>query len=504
MRPLYYRAERDRVLFASEVVQLLAVPGVPDAPDERMVAAYLAGSFGDLAWTFHAGVAQVPPSHVVVLDPGSVRVRRFWDIDPEHRITHSSSREYAEHLRELYVEAVRDRLAPGQPAGVLLSGGIDSGAAASAAGWLIENEGAARGLHSYSWDFGTLTQCDERHISRHIIDRFGVAASDVFVEDAGPFSGYPDHQPHPDDPFHGHFQTMLDRAFSLAAADEVGPLFTGMRGDLAIGPVDEDYETLLAHGRFAGLAGELRRHRQATGEALGELLREQAVPAAAAAARGSRTAAWLRWAIGRSSRRPAGPPRQGAAQSLPPWIDPRLARRVALTEIVGAHAETVAPPVDGPLRRRRYEWLFMPMHLRWAVSHERRAASFGLDAVDAWSDRRIAEFCVAIPQQVIQQPGSIDKTLARQALVGVAPAAFLRTADKIVPGPLYVRTLRTSAVPVVRELLTDSRAEQAGWLRAAPLWENYERFVAGGPLAAEFWWALSLEWWLRVREGAVP
>ena len=48
MRALYYRVESDRVLVATEVKQILAVPGVPDEPDERMAAAYLAGCFGDL------------------------------------------------------------------------------------------------------------------------------------------------------------------------------------------------------------------------------------------------------------------------------------------------------------------------------------------------------------------------------------------------------------------------------------------------------------------------
>jgi asparagine synthase (glutamine-hydrolysing) len=499
MRPLYYRVEPDRVLFASEVAQLLAVPGVPVEPDERMLAAYLSGSFGDPSWSYYAGIAQVPPSHVVAVDGGSVQVRRVWDVDPHHTIEYDTEEEYAEHLRGLFLEAVRARLVGGRPAGVLLSGGIDSGAVASAAGWLREREHAIDGLHSYSWDFGDLTECDERHISRHVVERYGLTATDVPVQDAGPFAGYPAHAPHLDDPFHGHFQTMLDRGFASAAADGVGPLFTGMRGDLAIGPVDVDYATLLARGRVGDVGRELRTHHRATGEGPADLVSTHVGPAALAAARGSTAAAWLRWALGRRPDRPRSSS-PNLDDRVPPWVEPRFARRVGLSDLLDTYAESPSPRLDGPLRRRRYEWLFMPMHLRWAVSHERRVAGFGMDAVDPWSDRRIAEFCVAIPQQVIQPPGVIDKRLARSALAGIAPPAFLAQAGKTVPRPLYLRTLRTTAVPTVRELLSSSRAAEAGWLDPEPLREDYERFVAGGSIDGRIWWALSLEWWLRSLE----
>jgi asparagine synthase (glutamine-hydrolysing) len=499
MRPLYYRAEPDRVLFASEVAQLLAVPDVRAEPDERMVAAYLAGSFGDMSWSYYAGIAQVPPSHVVAIDRRSVYVQRVWDVDPHHTIEYETEEEYAEHLQALLLDAVRARLVGDRPAGVLLSGGIDSGAVASAAGWLREQEGAVAELHSYSWDFGDLTECDERHISKHIIEGYGLTANDVPVRDAGPLAGYPAHAPHRDDPFHGHFQTMLDRGFASAAADGVGPLFTGMRGDLGIGPVDVDYATLLARGRVGEVGRELRTHHRTTGEGRGRLLSTYVLPAALTAARGSTAAAWLRWTLRRRADRPRSSPLTQDAR-VPPWVAPGFARRVGLLDLLDAYAESPSPRLDGPLRRRRYEWLFMPMHLRWAVSHERRVAGFGLEAVDPWSDRRIAEFCVAIPQQVIQPPGAFDKRLAHRALVGIAPPAFLEQAGKIVPRPLFLRTLRTTAVPVVRELLSSSRAAEAGWLDPAPLREDYERFVAGGSIDGSIWWALSLEWWLRSLE----
>lgn len=497
MRALYYRVESDRVLVATEVKQILAVPGVPDEPDERMAAAYLAGCFGDLEWTYYRSVQQVAPSHAVMVTPDTVHRWRYWDVDPGRVVTHASEAEYAEHLREVFLEAVRARVTGNGRVGVFLSGGVDSGALASAAGWLNEREELQVDLRSYSWDFGSFTQCDERHLSRHIVERYGITATDVRVDDAGPLAGYPEQAPDLDDPFHGHFQTMLDRGMQQASTDGVGRLFTGMRGDLAVGPTDVDYRWLIEDRRGRELFDELGRHRRVTGMSWTELLRRHVLPEL----RPRLHPRALLAAVRRGARRQRSGEVPGGTPAYPPWIAPELADRVDLPEVLSRYTDVATPPLRGAFRRRRYQWLFMPMHLRWAVSHERRAAGFGLEAVDAWSDRRVAELCVAIPQQMMDVRSDLEKRLARRAMKGVMPESFRRGAGKVLPTPLFHETLRTQAAPVVRKLLNESCAEARGWIDPAPLRENFEAFVAGGRLRGEFWWAISLEWWLRVHES---
>jgi asparagine synthase (glutamine-hydrolysing) len=497
MRALCYRIEPDRVLVATEAAQLLRVPGVPDDPDERMAAAYLVGCFGSSWWSYHRGIEQVAPSHGVVIEGTSVRRWRHWDVDPDLEVRHRTRDGYVEELRALLLESVRARLVDAGSAGILLSGGVDSGAVAAAAGWLREQGAVSSRLHSYSWDYGSLRQCDERAVSNLLVAHYALSGRDIPAEDAGPLAGYPQHAPDVDDPFLGHFQTLLDRAFARAEHDHVETLFTGMRGDLAIGPVDEDYATLLRSGRALALLGEVRRQRAVTGETAAAVLGRHVLPEGLRLAR----AAVRRGVRSLVLHRRRGSDHDDRAAS-PPWIDPAFARHVGLEDLRAAYTRADAPPLAGPLRRRRYQWLFMPMQLRWATSHERRVASFGLQAADPWSDRRIAQWCVAVPQQVIDDPFATDKRLARDALRGIAPDGFLRAAGKTLPRPLYERTLAREARPAIVELLAGSRAGDAGWIDPGVLQAAYDRFLAGGQLHGEFWWAISLEWWLRAREGA--
>ncbi|TDI72442.1 MAG: asparagine synthetase B, partial [Bacteroidetes bacterium] len=136
MRAFYYRAELGRFLFGTEVKQILEAPDVPCEINETSVAAHLVGYFGKLSSTFYEGIDQLEPAHVLVVDEAGVKTWRFWDIDPEKQIWYSNYSDYYDHFREVYIEAVRSRIDTIRPIGIMLSGGIDSGAIASTAAWL--------------------------------------------------------------------------------------------------------------------------------------------------------------------------------------------------------------------------------------------------------------------------------------------------------------------------------------------------------------------------------
>ncbi len=110
MRPLYYRVEPRRALFATEIKQLVALPDVPVRLYEPAVSAHLAGLFGPLSWTCYAGIIQLEPAHVLVIDASGHRTWRYWDIDPDAEIRYPREADYAEHFMELFQESVRCRL----------------------------------------------------------------------------------------------------------------------------------------------------------------------------------------------------------------------------------------------------------------------------------------------------------------------------------------------------------------------------------------------------------
>lgn len=490
MRSLFFRLEPRRLLLATEVKQILAVPGVPAQIFEPAVAADLVADFGHPGWSFYEGIEQLPPGHTLTVDPAGRALRRFWSVDPDHRVDCRGPQECAEEVRRVFTEAVACRLDPDRPTGVLLSGGVDSGSVASAAGWLAERADAAStpSLHAFSWAFTELQQCDERHISRLITQRYEFEVCDVPADHAGPLACYPEHLPDRDDPFLGAFQPLIEHSLMAARDRGVAVLLGGDRGDLVFGDTGVSYLSLLQRRQLRALKGEVLEHRSALGDPWVLMVRRHLLAAVAGRLRRRTAREWAGWTAERVGRR------QAEEASHPPWVRTSLLRRLA--EQRSADPGSADSSQLTVARQARYDAILTPLHLRGMAWSERTYARYGLAFADPFSDRRLVELAVALPQAVINRPGDQTKPLMRAAMAGVMPDSVRQQADKILPSPLYARGLRESA-SLVRQLLAAPQLEARGWVDAAAMREHYEQWLNGGRLRSEFWWTLQVELWLR-------
>lgn len=126
-KPLVYRRTNNRLIFASELKALLALPeaDVPRRVDPIAVDQYLTYGYVPQPRTILEGVEKLPPGHCAVWRDGEFQVRRYWEPDWNHERRRSMS-EDVEELRSLLGEAVREQMAADVPLGAFLSGGIDS------------------------------------------------------------------------------------------------------------------------------------------------------------------------------------------------------------------------------------------------------------------------------------------------------------------------------------------------------------------------------------------
>jgi asparagine synthase (glutamine-hydrolysing) len=432
MRPLFLHADARRVLLASEIQQLLGLDGVPVEIHDPAVARYLIGEFGVPDETFYRDVRAVPAGHVLEVDGDGSRSRPFWGIDPERRERFAREEDYAARFRELFLGAVEDRLRVDDEPALFLSGGVDSGSIAAAAGWLREQGRVASTLTAYTWAFDTLTQCDERHLSDLVVRRYGMRAADVDAEASAPLARYPEHGPHRDEPYVGVYQALLETGLAAARRGGARSVWSGDRGDLLAGAWTPSYVALARRGRWRDLAGEMREHAALPGASWPGVAAAHLLRPAARAALGR---------LRHPRRAPSGP-RHDVRR--PPWLLPAFLQRTGVDPAVVHDPE--APSGLGYARRFRHGLVFMPVHMRGMVWSERTHAAFGLGFVDPWSDRRLAEFVVAMPQAVLDRPGELRKRLVREAMRGIMPEELRRGAAKIVPTPLYHRALRETGV----------------------------------------------------------
>ncbi len=143
-KPLYYGIFDGKLIWASEPKAILAHPSVKPELDLNALRHYVSFDYVPAPMSIYKGIHKLPAAHVLVVEYGEVRTRKYWDIS--WGPTTWSANGYLKHegpmapddlevkaweLRELLSDAVRMRLVSDVPLGILLSGGIDSSTVAA-------------------------------------------------------------------------------------------------------------------------------------------------------------------------------------------------------------------------------------------------------------------------------------------------------------------------------------------------------------------------------------
>jgi asparagine synthase (glutamine-hydrolysing) len=134
LRSLYFHCDDRRIVFATVLRALLALPCVPRDLDEGAFADLLVRNGGEPHRTLYRAIDRVPAAHYLAFADGRQTARRYWRPDPARREWHRSEQDYVERGRELLGRAVADRMPAHDPIVITVSGGLDStGIAATAA-----------------------------------------------------------------------------------------------------------------------------------------------------------------------------------------------------------------------------------------------------------------------------------------------------------------------------------------------------------------------------------
>jgi len=174
-KPLVYRLEPGRLLFASELKSLLEAPGAPRELDPQAIDAYLTYQYVPHPQTIYRGINKLPPAHLAVYCDGRLDVRCYWQ--PDFQVEEDRPAEdYARELRELMTSSVEMRLESDVPLGAFLSGGVDSTIVVGLMQRLSKEP-----VRTFSIGF-PVAEYDETRYARIVAERFGTVHEEFRVE----------------------------------------------------------------------------------------------------------------------------------------------------------------------------------------------------------------------------------------------------------------------------------------------------------------------------------
>ncbi len=132
VKPLYWTRSGGRLVFASEIKALLAVPGTPRALDLPAIDATIGRLWCPGPRTALAGVSKLEPGTALVARRGEiVRMWRWFELPVERPPRAGSSADHVAAVRAAVERAVHDQLVSDVPVGAFLSGGVDSSGVAA-------------------------------------------------------------------------------------------------------------------------------------------------------------------------------------------------------------------------------------------------------------------------------------------------------------------------------------------------------------------------------------
>ena len=174
-KPLFVWEANGRVVFASELKAILALPDAPRRIDRGALEHYLAWGYVPRELCILAGLRKLAAGSVMSIDvdTGTTRTRRYWDL-PSYRSGGRRAGELVEELEPLLQNAVRRQLVADVPVGVLLSGGVDSSLITAMASRV-----SSRPVMTFTVGFPGRGAYDESAYARLVASHFGTRHTEL-------------------------------------------------------------------------------------------------------------------------------------------------------------------------------------------------------------------------------------------------------------------------------------------------------------------------------------
>jgi len=472
IKPLYYRVKDGGLSFASELKAMLEQPGFSRAIDPEAVSAYLAFNSIPAPLTIFAEARKLPPGHLLTWEGGEVALHRYARVGATGGDERGGSEdELAAALREVLDDSVRAHLVADVPVGVLLSGGVDSGALAALAG-----EHAGEPVRTFSIGFEE-AGFNELSRARLVAERYGTDHHELIVRpDAVEL--LPKLVEAFDEPF-GDSSALPTYLVSELAAGHVKVALSGEGGDELFGGYYTYVADLLARrvGRLAPLARPLAEALPSRTDRVGfDYKAKRFVRAAAVADPLQRHHAWKEIFSPQLRTDLAGEVAAGR--------DPVDLYRARYAETAGAD----------PLARMQDVDLGIYLVDDLLVKTDRLSMAHSLEARVPFLDQHVAEFAFSLPRRM-KVRGFQKKRLLRKALAPLLPKEIVHGRKQGFSIPIAA-WLRGPLEPFAREVLSPGAVERQGLLDPAAVTPILHRHISGQEdLSRQIWGLMALTLW---------
>jgi asparagine synthase (glutamine-hydrolysing) len=106
-KPFHYHWNANTLVFASELHPILALPWVPQIPNEGMLAEFLAAEWYTRDETLWIGILRLVAANCMTVGRRGLQIDQYWEPDLWAVPVYTKDEEYFEHYREVLTDSIR-------------------------------------------------------------------------------------------------------------------------------------------------------------------------------------------------------------------------------------------------------------------------------------------------------------------------------------------------------------------------------------------------------------
>ncbi len=423
---IYVHENAARIVLSTSTKPIFCDPAVPRELDEMRLADELVLNHEDRSRSFFKGVGIVPSGHVLRAAPDGFSVSQQYHLDQVRDVRFARNEDYVEAARELLHRAVATAMRACETPALSLSSGLDSATLAITMLEVLGAEGSAHELPLHCFTAVPCAQWDSRSRPGHAGDERDPVEALMRAYPGLHVTFVPAE--------HATFDHGVDLIQSYADVPLRGVGNTGWGFEIAQQCRQSGRRVMLT-----GASGNGTVSMAANGVIFGTWMRQgrwvHALRENHAAMRDARGGGYLKLLAGRVLgtsipdwlyNRTLGPKRGfgGMGFGAMSAIHPDYARQMGVAERMAQHGWDDRYRI--PRTRRELMEIMVRRGMRDASGALSQAvrAIHGIEGRDPLGDRRLLEFCYAVPDEQFFQNGQ-DRSLIKRVMAGKLPRAIL-------------------------------------------------------------------------------
>lgn len=399
IRPFYYYISDEIFAFASEIKSLFCISKIPHNINEFRIALHLIPN-QDKQMSFYEKILRLPAANSMIISNQNFNTKEYWELDPNLEIKLDSDEEYVKKFLEIFTECIKCRLRSHFPIGFELSGGLDSSSIVCATKKILNDNNQFSDINTFSRTYKNIPKSDESYFINEVVNLGGIKPHFFNADQIPLLSQMDEVLSFYDEPIDVPIIAHTWSFYKKIQNEKIRVLFRGLGGDstLFVFPSFNYLKELAITFHWIKLYKETKNYSKKYNETQFKVIKNL-----------------ISLLIPSSIKRIIGFINNTKERSSYDVLNKELVERLNIKASIITTTSRGSNP-----KQIHYSMICLPGHQNSLESVNQLSSAFSIETVCPYYDKRLIEFCYAIPSTQKFKNG-LGRMIIRRAMKNVLP-----------------------------------------------------------------------------------